>query len=465
MPRECILFVTGKLAETSLRRVVEQLAAERNFESRIEVLGISVAALMHAEWVERKLPELPGGVTRAILPGWCQGDLAVLRAKWNVPVELGPKDLFNLPEYLGGASGPPADLSQYDIEILAEINHAPRLSLDELLRRAEAFRRDGADVIDLGCIPGETWEAIGPSVKQLRAEGHRVSVDSFNRREVEAGVEAGAELVLSANSSNADWACDVPVEWVVIPDDPQDLASLEATAGRLESAKRKRRVDPILEPIGFGFATSLQRYYAMRARRPDRDMLMGIGNLTELSDVDSAGVNFLLAAICQELRIGSVLTTAVINWCRTAVKEFDIARRIVKHSIGNHVLPKRVSDDLVMLRDPKLIERGEAALQEIAVKVTDPNFRIFVERGEIHLLNRDGYWRGDDPYEVFDRALATVGSIDAEHAFYLGYELCKARTALTLGKKYIQDEALRWGFLTQNEISAVARRKHGERTP
>ena len=41
--------------------------------------------------------------------------------------------------------------------------------------------------------------------------------------------------------------------------------------------------------------------------------------------------------------------------------------------------------------------------------------------------------------------------IDASHAFYLGYEMAKAVTALTLGKNYVQDQALRWGFLTVPE--------------
>lgn len=42
--------------------------------------------------------------------------------------------------------------------------------------------------------------------------------------------------------------------------------------------------------------------------------------------------------------------------------------------------------------------------------------------------------------------------MDASHAFYLGYELAKAVTALTLGKNYEQDRALRWGFLTVPEV-------------
>lgn len=463
MPRENILFVTGRLAESSLRSIVPALGTSFGFDYQIAVLGISVAALMHAEWVRRKLA-VPEGITRVLLPGWCQGELEPLSQSWNIPVERGPKDLFDLPEHFGAKKRQPPDLSHYDIEILAEINHAPRLSLEELIRQAESYRENGADVIDLGCIPGSSWKEIGAAVRQLRREGHRVSVDSFDPSEVTAAVEAGAELVLSANSTNRDWAADIPAEWVVIPDDPHRLDTLHDTAERLRVAGRTIRLDPVLEPIGFGFAASLQRYFTLRQQQPDAALMMGIGNLTELSDVDSAGMNFLLAAICQELRITSVLTTEVINWCRSAVKEFDVARRIVRHSLANRVLPKHVSTDLVMLRDPKVRELGEPALKELAQRVTDPNFRIFAERGEIHILNREGYWHGDDPYEVFDRVLAEIGPLSAEHAFYLGYELSKARTALTLGKNYLQDESLRWGFLTVSEESAVARRKHAAHT-
>lgn len=355
-------------------------------------------------------------------------------------------------------------LEERSIEILAEINHAPRLSDDELLRQAEDYRKSGADVIDLGCVPGDHWSTISQAVKRLRNEGFRVSVDSFERSEVEPAVEAGAELVLSCNQSNVEWACQLPVEFVVIPDEVRDLASWETTRSRLSGSGRSYRLDPVLEPIGFGFAASMSRYFETRRQHPDAAMMMGVGNLTELSEVDSAGINFLLAAICEELQIHSVLTTQVINWCRTAVKEFDLARRIVRHSIVNRVQPKHLGGDLVLLRDPKLRVIGEDGLRQLAGQLTDPNFRVFAERGEIHLMNRDGYWHGPDPYEVFDRMQADVGTLTAEHAFYLGMELSKARTALTLGKQYLQDEALRWGFLTEAEISAVARRKHADRS-
>ena len=59
-----------------------------------------------------------------------------------------------------------------------------------------------------------------------------------------------------------------------------------------------------------------------------------------------------------------------------------------------------------------------------------------------------------DPFRLFEKLLATgPKNLDAAHAFYLGYEMCKAQTALTLGKNYEQDEALDWGFLTVEEKS------------
>lgn len=457
MPAERILFVTGRLAEASLRELLVTLAPKAGFEYDVAVLGISVAALMSVDFVARKL-DATQAVDRVLLPGWCGGDLDVLTQKFGTRFERGPKDMFDLPEYFGGRAKSPPDLSRYDIEILAEINHTPRLSDHELLAQAEKYRRDGAGVIDLGCIPDERWARVGEATRLMRSEGFRVSIDSFDRSEVESAVEAGAELVLSCNSSNADWLSACDAELVVIPDQPQDMNSLQRTIEQLTSAGRSFRIDPILEPIGFGFAASLARYFEARRRWPDTAMMMGIGNLTELSEVDSAGLNFLFAAICQELGIRSVLTTEVVHWCRSAVKEFDLARRVMRHAVTNRVLPKHVSSQLVLLRDVKVHELGEAGLRRLAEQIRDANFRIFVERGELHLINRDGHWHGTDPFELFDEITRTV-PIDSSHSFYLGYELAKATTALTLGKQYRQDEALQWGFLTIPEVSAHERRR------
>jgi dihydropteroate synthase-like protein len=307
-------------------------------------------------------------------------------------------------------------------------------------------------VIDVGCDPSSTWAGVGDAVRALRDEGLRVSIDSFDPAEVQAAVEAGAELVLSVNGSNAARARSWGREVVAIPDVPATLEGLDRTVELLAGWGVKFRIDPVLEPIGLGFAASLGRYLEVRRRYPDAEMMMGVGNLTELTDVDSAGVNVLLLGFCQEVGVRSVLTTEVINWCRSCVRELDLARRLVHHACARRVLPKHLEPDLVLLRDPKLREHGEEALRELAARVTDRNFRLFAERGLLHVFNARLFLEGADPFALFARMLGRE-PIDPSHAFYLGYEMAKAVTALTLGKNYTQDQALRWGFLTVPEES------------
>jgi dihydropteroate synthase-like protein len=451
MPRLHVLFVTGKLAEPALRRLLDELAPHAGFDYSLAVLPITVAALATTPWIARHLT-VPAGVDRVLLPGLCAGDLAALAPLSPATVERGPADLRDLPEFFGSAHTRPPGYGAFDIEILAEINHAPRLSLADVLRQARAYRASGADVIDLGCDPGETWAGVGEAVRALRAEGLRVSVDTFNPTEAGEAAAGGAELVLSVNGSNRtvapDWGCAV----VAVPDEPATLAGLDETVAFLAGRGVPFRIDPVLEPIGFGFASSLGRYLDVRRRYPDAEMLMGVGNLTELTDVDSAGVNVVLAAFCQEAGVRSVLTTEVINWCRSAVRELDLARRLVHYACASRMPPKHLEPKLVLLRDAKLRAFGEEALRELAAGLKDRNFRLFAEGGLVHVLSGHLALRGADPFTLF-RDMRALEDIDPEHAFYLGYEMAKAVTALTLGKNYVQDQALSWGFLTVPEAA------------
>jgi dihydropteroate synthase-like protein len=449
--RPRLLFVTGKLAEPALRRTLAELAPVAGFDFEVAVLPISVVALATLSWIARHL-SVPAGIDRIILPGLCQGELEALRSITDVAAERGPKDLRDLPEFFRAGSAGRAGYGAYDIAILAEINHAPRLGLAELLAQARAYRDAGADVIDVGCDPGSTWAGVDEAVRALRDEGLRVSIDSFDPAEVEAAVRAGAELVLSVNGSNveraADWGCEV----VVLPDVPVTLAGLDATVEKLAARGVPFRIDPVLEPIGLGFAASLGRYLEVRRRYPQAEMLMGVGNLTELTDVDSAGVNVMLLGFCQEVGIRAVLTTQVINWCRSCVRELDLARRLVHFAFTRGVLPKSLEPDLVLLRDPRLRRFGPEALAGLAGQIRDRNFRLFAEDGLLHAINGSMHVTSADPFELFDE-MHQREAIDPSHAFYLGYELAKAVTALTLGKNYVQDQALRWGFLTAPEKS------------
>lgn len=451
MASETIHFVTGRLAEHSLRRVVEPLAQQLGFHYSIGVMKITVAALLTTEWIRSRL-DVPPDTTRVLLPGYCRGDLEPLAQQLGVPVERGPKDLRQLPEHFGRQS--PQDYGRYDIEILAEINHAPQLTLAEVLSLAGRLREQGADVIDVGCEPGRTWSQVGEYVSALVDAGHRVSIDSFDAQEIGPAVAAGAELVLSVNASNREAARDWGVEVVVLPDEPGTLTGLEETLEYLSAAGVPCRLDPILEPIGFGFAASLARYQETRRRWPEVPMMMGIGNLTELTEVDSAGVNMLLMSICQELQIGSVLTTQVIHWCGSSVAECDVARRLAWYAQYFQMLPKHIDSRLVMLRGPRPVPVSHEELEVLATQIKDANYRVFVADEQLHLVSAGLHLAHQDPYALFHLLQQQhPKNLDASHAFYLGYELAKAVTADTLGKDYRQDEALQWGLLTREEAS------------
>ncbi|MFN9720192.1 MAG: DUF6513 domain-containing protein [Planctomycetota bacterium] len=454
-----LLFVTGRLAEARLRAVVSEIAQKLAFDFEIAVPGIQVAALMHVGLLRNRLNVAPE-ITCVILPGWCHGELESLETQFGVPFHLGPRDLNDLPEFFGVGKRKVADLSTYSIEIIAEINHATRLTTSDVLLEANRLAAAGANMIDVGCIPGESCSRVAELVRAICDEGLRVSIDSFDHHEVEQAVSSGAELILSCNEWNIDWVTQFGVEVVAIPKTPHEVDSLDRLVEQLSESAVPFRADPILEPIGLGFTESLHRYISFRRRFPDVAMMMGIGNVTELTEVDSAGVNMVLAAVCEELGIQSVLTTQVINWCRSAVNEFDMARRMVRHAVAAGTIPKHLGSSLLMMRDARLHRMSPESLSALAAAITDANYRIFAEADDLHLMNRDGHWRGMDVFQLFElaRSAASPGpAIDAGHAFYLGYELARAEIALHLGKQYVQDAPLSFGLLGDVKASSSVR--------
>jgi len=454
---EHIHFVTGRLAQHALEAVVAPLAKDVGFAYSIDVLPITVAALMSSEWIAKHI-QVPASADRVLIPGYCEGNLQPLATAVGLPIDVGPRDLRQLPAYFSRAPEP-LEYGQFDVEIIAEINHCPRLELGEIRNTAASLRSDGADWIDIGCEPGHFWAEVGEVVRALCEDGHRVSIDSLNPSEIELAVRAGAELVLSVNSSNRDVAVDWGVEVVAIPDDPETLAGLDDTIDQLAKAGVPLRIDPILEPISFGFAQSLGRYLEVRRRYPDAEMMMGIGNLTELTDVDSAGINTLLLGFCQEVGVRSVLTTQVINWARSSVRECDLARRLMFHAVNNRVLPKHLEPNLLMLRDEQITKMPVEQIAQLAENIRDNNYRLFAIDGEIHLVGSKLHLRHADPFSLMEQLRLSDPNLDSGHAFYLGYETCKAHTALTLGKNYEQDEALNWGLATHPEKRHYLKKK------
>ena len=123
---EHLVFLTGRLAEPQLRKVLAGIA-DAPFSWEVREIGLQVAALMTADLIRRRVPA-PVQADRIIVPGRCRGDLDALGAHYGIPVQRGPEELKDLPRFFDRAAKP-VDLSEYRVAIFAEIVDAPRLSV------------------------------------------------------------------------------------------------------------------------------------------------------------------------------------------------------------------------------------------------------------------------------------------------------------------------------------------------
>ena len=436
---EHILFLTGKLAEKSLNRVLDQMRPQE-FTYQVLNIGISVAGLMTADLILRRLPS-PANSTRIMVPGRCRGDLDVLSKHYGVPVVRGPDELKDLPQHFG-RSGSSKDLSRYDVRIFAEIVDAPQLNIDQILLRAAKYRKEGADVIDLGCLPETPFPHLEDAVTALKSSRYQISVDSVEPQELLRGGKAGADYLLSLKEDTLWVAEEVGSTPVLIPQQSGDLASLERAMEKMAKRNRRFITDSVLDPIHTGFADSLVRYYELRRRHPETEIMVGVGNLTELTDADTTGINALLMGIISELHITNILTTEVSPHAGRAVREADAARRIMYAAREASSLPRDFSSELLTVHARKPFPDTAEEIAELARAIKDPSYRIQVSEQGIHIYNRDGMHTATDPFALFP--LLDLEN-DAAHAFYLGVELARAQIAWQLAKRYNQDEELDWG--------------------
>jgi len=387
------------------------------------------------------------------VPGRCRADLDRLSAGFGIPFERGPDELKDLPAYFG-KGGRDLDLSRYDIRIFAEIVDASALGVEAILNRARAMRAAGADVIDLGSLPDTPFPHLRDAVHALRTENFVVSVDSADRDELRRGGMAGAQFLLSLDETSLDIAVETGAIPVLVPASHGDLDSLLRAAQSADKRGVKAILDPILDPIHFGFVDSLARYAELRRRLPEAEILMGTGNLTELTDADSGGMTAALLGICSELTIRNVLVVQVSPHTRRTLQEHDAARRIMFAARDDHSLPQGYGGALLQLHDRKPFPNSPEEIAELAAQVKDGNFRIETAEDGVHIYTRGMHHVTQDVFSLFP-ALGITN--DGPHAFYLGAELSKAEIAWRLGKRYIQDEPLDWGSAVDRIVEDMAR--------
>ncbi|CCU78265.1 Related to Dihydropteroate synthase [Halanaerobium saccharolyticum subsp. saccharolyticum DSM 6643] len=453
------IFITGKLAYPSLKKTLSRL--NLNFDYQILKMPITVAALMDSEFIIRNLKKSEiinldnNSELEIILPGRSQAEIEKVKTaiKNNkLKFTKGPEEIIDLPEFFGKKEAK-IDFSQEKRghKIIAEINEAALLDLNEIIKIADYYHQSGADIIDLGCVNGREFPHLEEVIYSLKTRDYKLSIDTFNQDEIIRASKMGIDYLLSINSHNIE-ALDYEVSYlpVIIPDPEQgNLNSLFKNIKEVEKRGLNNYiVDPILDPVNFGFSQSLFRYLKLAEDKNNKqDMMMGVGNLIELSDCDSTGLNFLAAALAVELDIKYLLTTEASFKTRGAVKELDLALKIISYADQENSLPNNLSNLLLSLKDRKDRNYSREEVKEIKESITDSNYRILNDGEAINIFNAHENYRGKNIGELFSKL---KNAEDASHAFYLGKELQKAYTALNLSKNYRQEDELNWGYLNSN---------------
>jgi dihydropteroate synthase-like protein len=326
------------------------------------------------------------------------------------------------------------------MKVLVEIMDAHRCA--DIREEVERFIAAGADIVDLGfgfdASPADVvrvFSAVGEIDCPL-------AVDTQDPGLIRAAL-GRADLVLSLQEAN-------------IPEVGRDVARAGAAAvvvpGESTLAKNiamaKRAgiaciiADPLLQPVGSGLIASLKKF-----RPLGHPLFFGAGNVAELLDADSIGLNALLAGIAQELGASVIFTSEHSDKTRGSVREMRRATEMMALA-RDRPYPKDLGIDLLVLKEKRrrhepLPEYDTAVMaQEIPGEITyDPkgNFRIGIEGDRIVAVIHGRAVKGRRWQDVLYTILSHGDVSLLDHAGYLGRELYKAEIAIRYGRSFEQD--------------------------
>ncbi len=355
----------------------------------------------------------------------------------------------------------------FPMRVLAEIANAPLLSQDELIKRAQYFVNSGADLVDIGMLAGENLSDRIPDMVGLLKDKIDVpiSIDTLNPAEIEVAVESGVDMVLSLDHGNYQELLPIlkekKVPAVVLPTDYSRNwipGTGEERVESLENLIKKCKgldviADPVLDPVNS--ESIMDSFLACRQLKSKNriPLFFGVGNVTELLDTDSTGVNSLLSGIGMELGASILFTPEESGKTRGSVRELAISSKMMFLAKSRGSVPKDLGINLVVFKDKRRGEFLEEAVNVDQIKgiadysfKQDPSgsFKITVSKGTIRAVHYQKNQpqiiiTGQEAKEIYDEVINRKLISRLEHAAYLGSELQKAEEALIIGKNYIQD--------------------------
>jgi dihydropteroate synthase-like protein len=326
------------------------------------------------------------------------------------------------------------------MKVLAEIMDAHRCG--DIRSIVGNFLASGADIVDLGFGFDATPEDVTRVFSQLSDIDTPLAVDTQDPSLIRAALPR-ADIVLSLQETNipeiGKEVAKAGVAAVVVPGN-STLTKNIALAKK--AGIRCIIADPLLQPVGSGFTRSLGSF-----KKFGCPVFFGAGNIVELIDADSVGVNALLAGIAAEVGASVIFTSEHSDKTRGSVREMRRATEMMVLA-KDRPYPKDLGIDLLVLkekrrrREPPLeydIEQPARSLPEDITYDPKGNFRIGIEGNKIIAVIHGKAVKGNRWQDVLFTLLSQGDVSLPDHAGYLGQELYKAELAIRFGRSFEQD--------------------------
>lgn len=497
-----VLLVTGKLAEKRVKKVAHK------FHYQVYVASDEVASLIKPKVLAGKLKEEKiHGLDMVIVPGLITGDLAVVEKATGMKTYMGPRDVADLeyvlknlgkielskkvpadvllkdelrkrayvelekviaPRYIESKLKLPGNFlihglpvgKAFPMRVVAEIVDAGNVVDEDVVRRAEYYIREGADIIDIG-MNEEDPERVRELIELLRPMSVPLSIDTMEEENIRSALENEIDLVLSFDHELLMRFKDVSTPAVIIPKrdgippEPEErLKLMEENIKLAEERGFKYPIaDLVLQPANMGLVDSLAAYRKYAAKHDDA-ILMGVGNVTELMDADSPGINALLCAAAMECRASLLFTTEASGKTTGSVRELSTAAKMMLISSQRKSVPVNLGIDLLMSKEKKVkrevldeniiknIRKIHAASKKTCYTDKKGYFKIFVDENIkcVHYYKNKPHIliEGNTAGEINDTVYSLGLIEDIGHALYLGRELAKAEESLKYHRSYQQ---------------------------
>jgi len=496
-----ILVVTGTESEKIVKKIVKEFTKNN---TDVLVCNRKIAAFITPTILKKTLKEQninSKSYDLILIPGLITADFTRLENEIKIPIRLGPKNAYDLkyilPEVdkIKFSNKTPACELLYHVKVenakkdvlrlendadylfklkglklgkssrmkvLSEIVNADKYNTEELTQKIRFYISEGTDMIDLGISLDADVDDVERIIKITSGFNLPFSIDTTIPEFLIFGCDK-ADMLLSADKNVLDIIgeklANTDSAVVVIPENNgKRIDELKDNINLAKSIGIKKIIaDPVLDPVDFtksGLSESLIRYKTIHKVYTDIPLFFGIGNVSELVDTDSTGVNTILSGIGAELKVSILFTPEYSKKCFGSIYELKKASEMMFLATNRKMPPKDLGIDLILYKEKRKRDFFTHISENIIIAEENKNWKIdplggFViqlKDGDIYATHKKGTVVGKTAKAVLDTIISNNMVSLKEHVAYLGRELTRAEICLKMGKSYIQDEEFEYVY-------------------